>query len=124
MEYKETFIFYESYMKTYERLRKLDVNKADLYIYSLMQYGLYNELPEQDSEVWLYGFDGVVATINAAKANRAKRINVPKEELEQMINEGKTQEEISQYFGCSLPTIQRRMKDYGLTIYNKKKVDF
>lgn len=36
MEYKETFIFYESYMKTYERLRKLDVNKADLYIYSLM----------------------------------------------------------------------------------------
>lgn len=124
MDYKETFLFYESYWKTYERLRKIDIKKADLYIYSVIKYGLYNELPPQDSEVWLYGFDGVIATINSAKRNKAKKYNIPKEELEEMIEEGKTQAEMAEYYFCSVDTIQRRMNDYGLSIYNKHKLGF
>jgi hypothetical protein len=58
----------------------------------LIRYGLYNELPPQESEVWLFGFDGVIATINSAKTNRAKKINIPKEELQELIEQGKTQE--------------------------------
>ena len=124
MDYKETFLFYESYGKTYERLRKIDIEKANLYIYSVIQYGLYNELPPQDSEVWLYGFDGVVATINSAKRNKAEKYNIPKEELEEMIEEGKTQAEMAEYYSCSVDTIQRRMKKYGLSIYDKHKLGF
>lgn len=124
MDYKETFLFYESYWKTYERLRQIDIKKADLYIYSVIKYGLYNEQPPQDSEVWLYGFDGVIATINSAKRNKAKKYNIPKEELEEMIEEGKTQAEIAEYYSCSVDTIQRRMKEYGLSIYDKYKLGF
>ena len=90
IEYKETFLFYESYGKTFERLRQIDKEKADQYIYALIRYGLYNEIPPQDSDVWLFGFDGVIATINSAKSNRAKKINIPKEDLEEMINQGLT----------------------------------
>ena len=119
IEYKETFLFYESYGKTFERLRQIDKEKADQYIYALIRYGLYNEIPPQDSDVWLFGFDGVIATINSAKSNRAKKINIPKEDLEEMINQGLTQEEISKAFSCSVDTIQRRMKEYGLSVYKK-----
>lgn len=119
IDYKETFLFYESYGKTFERLRQMDKEKADQYIYALIRYGLYNELPPQDSDVWLFGFDGVIATINSAKSNRAKKINIPKEYLEEMMEQGKTQEEIAKAFSCSVDTIQRRMKEYGLSVYKK-----
>ena len=119
IEYKETFLFYESYGKTFERLRQIDKEKADQYIYALIRYGLYNELPPQESDVWLFGFDGVIATINSAKTNRAKKINIPKEELQELIEQGKTQEEMAKAFSCSVDTIQRRMKEYGLTVYRK-----
>lgn len=119
IEYKETFLFYESYGKTFERLRQIDKEKADQYIYALIRYGLYNELPPHDSDVWLFGFDGVIATINSAKSNRAKKINIPKEDLEEMMEQGKTQEEMAKSFGCSVDTIQRRMKEYGLSVYKK-----
>lgn len=119
LEYKETFLFYESYGKTFERLRQIDKQKADEYIYSVIRYGLYNELPPQESDVWLFGFDGVIATINSAKSNRAKKIKIPKEDLEEMMEQGKTQEEMAKYFCCSVDTIQRRMKEYGLTMYRK-----
>lgn len=119
LEYKETFLFYESYGKTFERLRQIDKDKADQFIYALIRYGLYNELPPQESEVWLFGFDGVIATINSAKTNRAKRINIPKEELEELLTQGKTQEEMAKVYCCSVDTIQRRMKEYGLSMYRR-----
>lgn len=119
LQYKETFLFYESYGKTFERLRQIDKEKADQYIYALIRYGLYNELPPQESDVWLFGFDGVIATINSAKTNRAKKIIIPKEDLEEMMKQGKTQEEMAKYFCCSVDTIQRRMKEYGLSMYRK-----
>ena len=124
IEYKETFVFYESYGKTFERLRQIDKDKADQYIYALIRYGLYGELPNEESDVWLFGFDGVIATINSAKTNRAKKIDIPKEQLEGLIEQGKTQEEIARAFGCSVDTIQRREKEYSWGKYKKNKVNF
>ena len=51
--------------------------------------------------------------------NRAKKIIIPKEDLEEMMEQGKTQEEMAKYFCCSVDTIQRRMKEYGLSMYRK-----
>ena len=80
-----------------------------------MRYGLYGDEPNEDSEVWDYGFDGVIATISTAKDRYTKRIDVPQEELERFVNEGRTQQEIASYYNCSTDTIQRRMKQYGIS---------
>ena len=79
-----------------------------------MRYGLYGDEPDEESEVWDYGFDGVIATISTAKDRYSKRIDVPQEELERFVNEGRTQQEIASCYNCSVDTIQRRMKAYGI----------
>ena len=80
-----------------------------------MRYGLYGEKPDEDSEIWDFGFDGIIATISSAKEKYQKKINIPKEELSALISSGRTQQQIADYYGCSVDTIQRRMKDYGLS---------
>jgi transposase len=80
-----------------------------------MRYGLYGDEPDDDSDVWDFGFDGVIATISTAKDRYTKRIDVPQEELERFVNEGRSQQEIASYYNCSVDTIQRRMKQYGIT---------
>lgn len=64
--------------------------------------------------MWDFGFDGVIATISSAKDRYTKRIDVPQEELEQFVREGRSQQEIANYYNCSVDTIQRRMKQYGI----------
>jgi transposase len=34
--------------------------------------------------------------------------------LEQFVREGRTQQEIASFYNCSVDTIQRRMKQYGI----------
>ena len=46
------------------------------------------------------------------------------QKLSELIEQGKTQEEIARAFGCSVDTIQRREKEYGLGKYKKNKVNF
>ena len=79
-----------------------------------MRYGLYGEMPDEESEIWDYGFDGVVATVSAAKSRYTKQIDVPQDELQMLVDEGRTQQEIANYYNCSVDTIQRRMKQYGI----------
>ena len=79
-----------------------------------MRYGLYEEKPEEDSEIWDFGFDGIIATISSAKEKYQKKINVPEEELAAMLRSGQTQQQIANHYGCSVDTIQRRIKQYGL----------
>ena len=45
----------------------------------------------------------------------ARVFNIPKEELGALLNSGRTQQQIAEYYGCSVDTVQRRMKDYGLS---------
>ena len=115
MDYKNSFVLYESVYVQYDRLmRRGKVQAAQDFIDAVMRYGLYGDEPDEDSEVWDYGFDGVIATISTAKDRYTKRIDVPQEELEQFVREGRTQQEIASYYNCSTDTIQRRMKQYGI----------
>ena len=115
MEYKNSFILYESVYVQYDRLmRRGKVQAAQDFINAVMRYGLYGDTPDEDSEIWDYGFDGVVATISSAKDRYTKRIDIPKEELEEMIRNGRTQQEIADYYNCSIDTVQRRVKSYGI----------
>ena len=115
MEYKNSFVLYESVYVQYERLmRRGKVQAAQDFINAVMRYGLYDETPSEESEIWDFGFDGVVATISSAKDRYTKRIDIPREELERLVSEGCTQQEIASYYNCSVDTVQRRMKDYGI----------
>ena len=115
MEYKNSFILYESVYVQYDRLmRRGKVQTAQAFIDAVMRYGLYGEVPDDESEIWDYGFDGVVATVSAAKSRYTKQIEVPPEELQKLVDEGLTQQEIARYYNCSVDTIQRRMKQYGI----------
>ena len=80
-----------------------------------MRYGLYGEKPDEESEIWDFGFDGIIATISSAKEKYQKKFNIPKEELGALLSSGRTQQQIAEYYGCSVDTVQRRMKDYGLS---------
>ena len=115
MEYKNSFVLYESVYVQYDRLmRRGKVQAAQDFINAVMRYGLYGETPEEESEIWDFGFDGVIATISSAKDRYTKRIDIPREELERLVSEGRTQQEIASYYNCSVDTVQRRMKDYGI----------
>ena len=115
MEYKNSFVLYESVYVQYDRLmRRGKVQAAQDFINAVMRYGLYGETPEEESEIWDFGFDGVIATISSAKDRYTKRIDIPREELERFVSEGRTQQEIASYYNCSVDTVQRRMKDYGI----------
>ena len=116
MEYKNSFILYESVYVQYDRLMKRGkIEVAQAFIDAVMRYGLYGEVPDDESEIWDYGFDGVVATVSAAKSRYTKQIDVPQDELQMLVDEGRTQQEIASYYKCSVDTIQRRMKQYGIT---------
>ena len=115
MEYKNSFVLYESVYVQYERLmRRGKIQAAQDFINAVMRYGLYGETPEEESEIWDFGFDGVVATISCAKDRYTKRIDIPQEELERFVAEGYTQQEIANHYSCSVDTVQRRMKTYGI----------
>ena len=115
MEYKNSFVCYESVYRQFERMvQRGKQQEANEFIDAVMRYGLYGEKPDENSEIWDFGFDGIIATISSAKEKYQKKINVPEEELAAMLRSGQTQQQIANHYGCSVDTIQRRMKQYGL----------
>ena len=97
MNHKESFVIYESVYAQFERMLKADdIKGAASYIDAVMQYGLYGALPDEDSPVWIYGLDNVIASIDSAKARYREKIDIP------------------EYFKCSSRTITRRKKAYGI----------
>ena len=112
-EYTKMFYCYESYYKTFERLKNKGKKEAALeYIDSVMRYGLYGEKPPEESDIWDYGFDGVLATISSAKSKQ--KYYIPQNELEEMLSLGYTQKQMANHYECSEDTIQRRLDQYGL----------
>jgi very-short-patch-repair endonuclease len=50
-----------------------------------------------------------------------KKINIPKKELKKLVESGKTQKEIADYYDCSLWTVQNRYKKYNIKGKTAKK---
>ena len=116
MEYKNSFVCYESVYRQFERMvQRGKQETATAFIDAVMRYGLYGEKPDDDSEIWDFGFEGIIATISSAKAKYHQKINIPENELSAMLASGETQQQIAEYYNCSVDTIQRRMKQYGLS---------
>ena len=96
------------------------------FIKAVMDFGLYGELPDDESDVWLYGFDGVITSISAAKGRYEKArangkkggrptISLDEAEVMKMKEELKTWKAVAAELGIDEDTLRRQRK-----IWNEK----
>lgn len=121
---KESFVLYESVFKQADRLNeKLGKNIAYDFIEAIMIFGLYGVLPEDDSDVWLYGFEQSITSISAAKdrytaavengkkGGRPKTINDDEViELKEMW--GFTNKQIAEELNCSVSSVEKIIRKH------------
>ncbi len=67
MNNTESFVLYESVYKQFEILKKRKPAVATDFIEAIMEYGLYGVVPDEESDVWLYGFEQSITSIQRAK---------------------------------------------------------
>ena len=124
MEPKEGIVIYKTMYQQYKRLLKYNEQSAAAYINSLLEYAFEGIEPDENSEVWLFGFDGAKTAIDnasvrylKAKENGStggrKRVDIDIDELEEKHRELKTWAAVAKYYGVSEKTIQRRLKESG-----------
>lgn len=115
----ESFVLYESVFKQTELLsKKLGKETAFDFIEAIMAFGLYGELPDEESSVWLYGFEQSITSISAAKTRyQAAKENGKKGGRPKTINEeevmelkeiwGYTNKEIADELKCSTSSVEK-----------------
>ncbi len=129
MEYKESFVFYESFYKMAQHLQS-DQEKIKFYE-GIMKYALYGQVPEFEEFYLQMAFDGIRKLIdnsisryessvkNGKSGGRPAAVDIYK--LQQMKTEGKTQKECAQYFNVDVRTIQRYWNQCEETRQNTTK---
>ena len=125
---KESFVFYESVAKQGDRLAdKLGKEVAFDFYKAVIDFGLYGVLPDEDSNVWLYGFEQTITSISAAKdrytaavENGKKggrpKVNLNEQEVLAKKKELGTWKETAQYFGVT----EQSLKNYRNQWENEK----
>ena len=114
----ESFVLYESTYKQTQILEKrLGAEVAMNFLNAVMEFGLYGVLPEEDSEVWLYGFEQTITSIgrakdrytaaveNGKKGGRKKTIDEKK--VIELAGKGLTNAKIAEMLGCSVSSIEK-----------------
>lgn len=114
----ESFVLYESVYKQTQILEKrLGAEVAMNFLNAVMEYGLYGVLPEEDSEVWLYGFEQTITSIgrakdrytaaveNGKKGGRKKTIDEKK--VIELKEKGLTNTKIAEMLGCSVSSVEK-----------------
>ena len=121
--YNESFVLYESVYKTFERLYHRNKAIAADYIKAVMEFGIAGVLPDEEDEVWLYGLDSAIASIDSAKNNRRKniedgskggrpQIELDREEVMQKKDELRTWKAVAAYFHISENTLRAIRKQW------------
>lgn len=73
MENKDSMVLYGSVYRQFERMLKRGMREDALeYIAAIMEYGFDGIIPDENSAVWLYGFDSNMASIDSAAVRYAK----------------------------------------------------
>lgn len=114
----QSFVFYESVAKQAERLAARfgkDVG-YDL-VKAVWDFGLYGVVPDEDSDIWLYGLEQIITSIDNAKNkyNRAiengKKGGRPKgideARIKELKEQGLTNREVAEQLGCSEKSVER-----------------
>lgn len=114
----ESFVMYESVYKQLQILEKrLGAETAMLFLNAVMEFGLYGVLPDEDSEVWLYGFEQTITSIHAAKDRHAAAIENGKKggrkktiddtKVIELKEKGLTNKKIAEELGCSESSVEK-----------------
>ena len=120
---KEAFVFYESMYKQLMILYKRGKLKeyVELSI-AIQEYGLYGVIPDEESDVWLYGFEQAATNIRVAKdryeiakENGSKGGRPVKYHMMDMVElrkQGLTNEQIAKTMDCSLRLVNNKLNRY------------
>ena len=114
----KSYILYESVFKQLEILKKrLGKETAYDFIEAISRFGLYGELPEENSAVWLYGFEQTITSIYAAQQRREAAIENGKKggrkktiddnKVLELKSQGLTNKEVAKKIGCSESSIEK-----------------
>lgn len=120
---KSSFVFYESVYKQANALHKRNKKEEELELLrAIMEFGLYGVIPEEESDVWLYGFEQAATSISAAKtryeaakengSKGGRPVKYPMMDMVKYREQGMTNNQIAAYMGCSVKTVENKLKQY------------
>lgn len=120
---KSSFVFYESVYKQANALHKRNKKEEELELLrAIIEYGLYGVIPEEESDVWLYGFEQAATSISAAKtryeaakengSKGGRPVKFPMMDMVKYREQGMTNNQIAAYMGCSVKTVESKLKQY------------
>lgn len=118
----ESFVMYESVYKQAQILEKrLGKETAYNFLNAVMEFGLFGVIPEEDSEVWLYGFEQTITSISKAKSRYeaavengkkgGRKPTVDREKVIALKATGMTNKQVAAELGCSESTIEKINKE-------------
>ena len=113
-----SFVFYESVWKQYQILDARRPEAAKAFMRAIVEYGLYDIVPPEDDEVWMYGLEQTITSIDAAKGRREKNqedgskggrpaIRFERELIEQKKRELKTWKAVAEFLGIDEKTLRK-----------------
>ena len=113
-----SFVFYESVWKQYQILDARRPEAAKAFMRAVIEYGLYDIVPSEDDEVWMYGLEQTITSIDAAKGRREKNqedgskggrpaIRFERELIEQKKQELKTWKAVAEFLGIDEKTLRK-----------------
>ena len=113
-----SFVFYESVWKQYQILYARRPEAAKAFMRAVVEYGLYDIVPPEDDEVWMYGLEQTITSIDAAKGRREKNqedgskggrpaIRFERELIEQKKRELKTWKAVAEFLGIDEKTLRK-----------------
>ena len=113
-----SFVFYESVWKQYQILDARRPEAAKAFMRAVIEYGLYDIVPPEDDEVWMYGLEQTITSIDAAKGRREKNqedgskggrpaIRFGRELIEQKKQELKTWKAVAEFLGIDEKTLRK-----------------
>lgn len=132
MNNTESFVLYESVYKQFEILKKRKPAVATDFIEAIMEYGLYGVVPDEESDVWLYGFEQSITSIQRAKDRYIASVengrkggrpskNLNKEEVLQKKEELKTWKAVAKFYSIDEDTLRKIRKSWETEKTEKPK---
>ena len=114
----ESFVMYESVYKQLQILEKrLGAETAMRFLNAVMEFGLYGVLPEEESDVWLYGFEQTITSIHCAKNRHTAAIENGKKggrkktiddtKVIELKQQGLTNKKIAEELSCSESSVEK-----------------
>ena len=128
----ESFVLYESVYKQFEILKKRKPEVATDFIEAIMEFGLYGVIPDEESDIWLYGFEQAITSIERAKTRYTASIengkkggrpskNLDQDEVLAKKAALKTWKAVASFYGISEDTLRKIRASWGTVEPEKPK---